>query len=593
MNKTKNNSLSNRIHIKNMYNSNQIINMFGQISATLGIMVDGVIIGRFLGGDVMAAYGLAMPIMPVFMMLVMLIISGVQMLCGRYLGKGDRQGANSIFALSITLGLVISIVFTALVLIFMTPLLHLLGASNDAGYLFADARSYITGLCFGFVFMMLNMVLGSFMQFEGDRARTMMSLFASLVVNVILDFVVVFGFGSGLFGVALATVISNAVGFFISLSHFVGGKTIFRYSPGNINWGDIGELLLGGFTMTLNRLCYFLRIVLLNRFVLLFSDVSMLTAVSIKNNMYNLLGTPALSAGITILMCTGIIMSERNKDSVRSLLKTSIKNGLIQNLILGVGVFVFARGLSDIYAHGNTTVINHSIDGLRYFALAMIPFAICQVIIGYLQGVGWYRQTVIFTLVHDLLLPVGGAYILGHAVGIQGFWASHPIGEVLMLIILLLYFAVKSKRAGQKFKEGIFPQGFDVPENRQREWSVFDAEGVLAASEDAFRWLKETDESSQKTMLVSLCIEELANNIISYGAKGKEKLLVYIRVMVEDSGVTLRIRDNGKQFDPTRWLEMYTNEDKTRSIGLRMVSNMAKDFRYINTMGMNTLIIRV
>ena len=95
-------------------------------------------------------------------------------------------------------------------------------------------------------------------------------------------------------------------------------------------------------------------------------------------------------------------------------------------------------------------------------------------------------------------------------------------------------------------------------------------------------------------MIASLSIEEMTRNIFEHGKKGNKKLLVYERLVVtKDRDVVLRIRDNGKQFDPIRWLELYEENDCTKNIGIRMIFKASSDFRYVNTMGMNTLIIKI
>lgn len=82
----------------------------------------------------------------------------------------------------------------------------------------------------------------------------------------------------------------------------------------------------------------------------------------------------------------------------------------------------------------------------------------------------------------------------------------------------------------------------------------------------------------------------MAGNIVSYGFKDNEKHHVDIRVVAKD-GIILRIRDDCREFDPKKYLEQFSPEDKTKNIGIRMIAGIAKDMTYRRNAGINTLLI--
>ena len=93
-------------------------------------------------------------------------------------------------------------------------------------------------------------------------------------------------------------------------------------------------------------------------------------------------------------------------------------------------------------------------------------------------------------------------------------------------------------------------------------------------------------------MLVGLCVEEIAMNIIEHGfTKDRRPHSIDVRMVVRDDKRIIRIRDNCVNFDPTKYLELHKSneEDPTAHIGLRMVMGMVKEAEYINTLGLNNL----
>ena len=93
--------------------------------------------------------------------------------------------------------------------------------------------------------------------------------------------------------------------------------------------------------------------------------------------------------------------------------------------------------------------------------------------------------------------------------------------------------------------------------------------------------------------MMALCVEELCNNIITYGFADKKNHSIDVRVIKLDDGWTLRIRDNCTKFDPLEWAKANETDDRTKNIGINMVSGMAKDIKYISTMDLNNLTVTI
>lgn len=92
-------------------------------------------------------------------------------------------------------------------------------------------------------------------------------------------------------------------------------------------------------------------------------------------------------------------------------------------------------------------------------------------------------------------------------------------------------------------------------------------------------------------MYIALAIEELANNIISYGFSDGKAHFIDIRIIASDEKAVLRIRDNCQNFDPVKYLELHRSDDPVAHIGIRMVMKLVKDVRYDSSLGLNSLIL--
>ncbi|MBQ4251257.1 MAG: ATP-binding protein, partial [Ruminococcus sp.] len=111
--------------------------------------------------------------------------------------------------------------------------------------------------------------------------------------------------------------------------------------------------------------------------------------------------------------------------------------------------------------------------------------------------------------------------------------------------------------------------------------------------EGVAEFCEEKGATPKESMMLSLFVEELSNNIIKFGFADGKSHSIDIRVIKLDIGWTLRMRDNCKRFDPTEWIKLHETDDKTKNIGIRMVCGMAKKVEYLSTMDLNNITITI
>ena len=138
------------------------------------------------------------------------------------------------------------------------------------------------------------------------------------------------------------------------------------------------------------------------------------------------------------------------------------------------------------------------------------------------------------------------------------------------------------------------PENFDVPQEDRIEVSCQNMDSVVEASKSVYDFALRKSGDRKKAMLIALCVEELAGNVIRWGFKPGKKNVVDIRLTHQEQFV-LRIRDNCKPFDPKKWVEMQqpSEEDEVSNYGLRMMVQMLEDIQYMSTLNLNNLLIKL
>jgi len=204
-----------------------------QVVNLLYNIVDRIYIGHIpdVGASALTGVGLFSAIMMFITAFSMLAGAGGAPLASIALGKEDKDQAEKIMTNSFLLLLVFSVILTVVIYIFAPTLLTLFGASEvTLPYAVDYARIYVLGT----VFVLIVTGMNPFVTTQGFANIAMLTTVIGAAINIVLDPIFIFGFGMGVKGAALATVLSQAVGAIWILRFLSGNKTILKLRKENM-----------------------------------------------------------------------------------------------------------------------------------------------------------------------------------------------------------------------------------------------------------------------------------------------------------------------------------------------------------------------
>lgn len=204
----------------------QIINMLYNI-------VDRIYIGHIKGVGALAltGVGVCMPIIMIVTAFAALVGNGGAPRASIFMGKGENDAAEKTLGNCFTLRIIISVVLTAVLLIWNRDLLMAFGASENT---IEYAVSYMNIYAVGTIFVQLTLGMNAFITAQGFAKTGMLSVLIGAVANIILDPIFIFGFGLGVRGAALATIISQAASCTWVLLFLFGKKTVLKIRVKNM-----------------------------------------------------------------------------------------------------------------------------------------------------------------------------------------------------------------------------------------------------------------------------------------------------------------------------------------------------------------------
>ncbi|MDR2192964.1 MAG: MATE family efflux transporter [Treponema sp.] len=219
----------------------------GMMVNALYNVVDRIFVGRGVDEFALGGLSLILPLMTIFMAFAMLFGVGAANMISMRLGQGRKDEAENALNHCFWLLLGAGVLFTVMGLIFMEPILSVLGAqegSTALGY----ARDYFRIILYGAVFSMLGFGFSHCTRAQGFPTVTMISMFIGAGLNVILDPIFIFGFKWGVEGAAWATIISQCAATIWIMAFSFSKKAVIKlkFTSFTPSFALVGEILAFG-----------------------------------------------------------------------------------------------------------------------------------------------------------------------------------------------------------------------------------------------------------------------------------------------------------------------------------------------------------
>ncbi|MBR1482508.1 MAG: hypothetical protein IJ598_06010 [Ruminococcus sp.] len=582
--------------ISRLFRKSVISIIAAAIATMVGIVIDGIVIGRFLGPDSMAAYGLVTPIINLATAFSGVLATGAQIICAQRLGAGNIKKARSAFSVCMLMTIIISVVMVAAVLLFRDSIAVMLGAHGKSAHLLSLTSDYLLGIVFSFPCVLFLFEFNSLMRLDGDANRVIVAVVVMTVMDIAGDLVNALVIHGGMLGMGLTTSLSYLTALVIMLLHFTKKDIIFKFSFKGISWKDVGEILGTGSSSAVGSASSMLRNAVLNQIMVasVLSSTSV-AALGVVNTVFNFTSSTMLGVAMTTAMIAGMILGEEDRIAAQSLVKVTIRACLIVGGVLTAILLLLAGPIAGAFGgKDGAQMVELATRGLRIYAVSIIFYGLNVAFINYTQGM---RRMVLSNVVCFLVnfpLIVLPALALFGLLDTDAVWVSFTIGELLSLLLIIIMAAVKKHGFPFRVKDFLFlKEPFGVPEEDVFDVTITSGDEVIPASKGIGQFCSEKGADEKEGMMLALFVEELSNNIVQFGFVDGKKHSIDVRVIKHENGWTLRMRDDCKKFDPTEWVKLHQTHDPTKNLGIRMVCGMAKNVKYLSTLELNNINITI
>ena len=559
------------------------------LTVSLCLLIDNIMIGRFLGVQAIAAYGLANPILLVIGAIGSMLAAGVQVACSKSLGSGSQEETNKGYSSSIALMLGVSVALVVLVLLFRDPLATAMGAGR-AGELFDQTRDYLAGFILGAPGSMAALVLVPFLQMAGQSNLLIVAVLGMTVADVAFDLLNVLVFHGGMFGMGLASSLSYYVAMAIALCYFLSKKCVFAFSLKFITVQKIRELVISGVPAMFSMASSVILVFILNKLLLPVGGSEAVAAYSVLLTIGNAGNCISTGIGGVSLTLSGILYNEEDRTGLLELLRLLTRYTVILGVAVGILLAIFAPVFVGVFIPADGLAKSMAIQGVRLFALGLIPCCLMNALKNLYQGTGRVMMTEIISMLEGAVLPALAGLLLSRFFGVTGVWLYFVLGEGLALLAVALY--VWRKNGGFSFAAQPFlllNQDFGVRPENLLEMGIRSLQEVTESAQEAERFCILHGPSEKTANHIALCLEEMAGNTVLHGFAAEKENHLSVRVQHKENRWVLRFRDDCRAFDPIHYVPSGDQE----ALGIRLVMAMADDVRYTYSLNLNNLTIKL
>jgi MATE family, multidrug efflux pump len=383
----------------------------------LYILVDTAIVGR-LGTDPLAGLAIAATVLLVITALVMFLQYGATPDVAFARGAGDPHEAKVVAADTTWLAVILGVPVAVVVAVLARPLAHLLGGRGDV---LDAATTYLRISAIGLPFVFVTFVGHGVMRGYNDLRKPLLIVLLANVVNLVLEVIVVYGFGMGIAGSAWSTVIVQigaAAMFLVILRPFMAFA-----AP---SWVRIKPILARGSQLGLRSAAMLVALLSMTR-VAAGVDTATLAAHQVLMQLFGLLALALDALAIPAQSLVAESMGAGDPESAMAVGWSSRKLSLWVGFIFAVVVAATSRVVPMIFT-ADDAVVRRVATGLLFLAVIQFPGAIAFALDGVLIGghdTRFLSRAALFNLVP--MAPFLIATSINPSLGIAGLWAGELV----------------------------------------------------------------------------------------------------------------------------------------------------------------------
>lgn len=425
-----------------------LLNVIPTVISMLMVLVynlaDTFFIGQTKNAVMVAAVSIATPAFLLFMAIGMLFGIGGTSMISRRLGENRGEDAKHASSFCFWTGLGIGVISMVLIWIFVNPVCRIIGADAET---FAYAKQYLKIIAVGVPFLIISNMFSNIIRSEGEANTAMIGIVVGNVANIILDPLMILGFGWNVAGAAAATVVGNILSTAVYLYHLIGKSKILsiKLKDYKARQGIALGVLAIGIPASLNSILMSSSNIVVNNFMIKYGNMAVAgLGVAMKVNMIVVMLLIGIGTGIQPLL--GYNYGARNRKRFKNILQFAILLTVIVGVVMTIICFVGSSVLVRAFLSNHKAYM----FGIQFVHILMMTgpvLGILFVLINTIQAMGAALPSLILSVSRQGIIYLPVLCILNTACSSAKMLVfAQPIGDVASILLAFLLFLYSYKK---------------------------------------------------------------------------------------------------------------------------------------------------
>ena len=402
-------------------------------ASSLYNIVDSIFIGHGVGPLAIAGLAVTFPLMNLSAAFGTLVGVGATTMISVLLGQKNYDIANKVLGNVVILNIIIGLLFMAVSLIFLDPILYFFGASENT---ITYAREYMQIILAGNAVTHLYLGLNSVLRASGNPRLAMSLTIFSVLINIAVAPVLIFWLDMGIRGAGIATVLAQVIALIVILSYFSRKDRVLHFSRKifRFDWRIAKDSLAIGLAPFLMNAAACVVTLFINQQLKKYGGDLAIGAFGIVNRISFLFIMVVMGLNQGMQPIAGYNYGRRNYTRVKGVMWKTVKyatavttTGFLIALLVphqAVSIFTSDRELIELSA-----------KGLRMLTLAYVFVGFQMVASNFFQCLGMVNKAILLSMSRQLLFLIPCIYVLPLFFGNIGVWVSFPISDFAAFII--------------------------------------------------------------------------------------------------------------------------------------------------------------
>lgn len=405
-------------------------------------------IGQGVGALAISGLAITFPLINLAAAFGSLVGVGASTLISLRLGQKDYSSANDILGNVFMLNLIFGIAYSIVVLLFLDPILYFFGASSET---IPYARDYMVIITLGNVVTHMYFGLNAMLRASGNPKKSMYSNIFSVVINIILTPLFIYGFGWGIRGAAFATVISQITMLIWQIKLFSNKSSFIHLQKGifGLKRRIVADSLAIGLAPFLMNAASSVIIIVINQSLIRYGGDLAVGAYGIINRVAILFPMVIMGLNQGMQPIAGYNFGAGQHDRVNRVLKLTI---ILATVVMLIGFLIgefFPYAVASVFT-SDQALINIAAPGLR-IVLMFFPIVGFQMVTSnFFQSIGMPGKAIFMSLTRQGLFLLPFLLVFPRYLGVTGVWYSLLAADLLSSIVAAYMLFVQYRKSSAK-----------------------------------------------------------------------------------------------------------------------------------------------